>query len=138
MSIVSYPTPLYTNPPINPQYYQPRKYDISNITRGQTTVVTTDGDNDYVVGQEVRLIIPPGFGIRQLNNRTGFVLSLPSSNQVELDIDSTAMDNFVDPGSIDSAQILAIGDINTGMINTIKTQVPAPYIPGSFINISPN
>ena len=143
MTVISYPIPAYSNVPIQPENFQPRRFVISAITRGLTTVVTTTLDMDYVIGQLVRLIIPPSFGIRQLNEMQGYVIEIPAANQVRLDIDSRGMDAFVSSSATTKAQILAIGDINTGYVSSTGRSIPTIdgntqiEIPGSFINISP-
>lgn len=209
MAIVG-PIAPESNPPINPQYYQPQRFDISAITRGQTTTVTTTEDMDYVVGQLVRLLIPSYFGSRELNERQGYVLSIPSATQVVVAIDSSKnVSAFISPyatitgataanpcvltasngfsvgqpiqvqdvqgmtqlndvvytilartsttitlnvnSSAFSAytsggvatlvatlpQIVAVGDINSGQINSDGRINNLTYINGSFINISP-
>ena|SRR5271156_1965232 len=131
------PVPPYSNVNIAPQNYQPRIFVISGVTLGTTTVVTTTLNLNYVVGQEVRLIIPPTFGCRQLNGQTGFVFSLPSLNQVEIGIDSSKnVDAYISSSATTPAQIIAIGDINTGIISSTGTMISSTNIPGSFINIS--
>lgn len=131
------PIALYNNLPIETQNYQPRFYFIENVALGQTTTVTTTVDHDYVIGQECRLIIPPLNGCRQLDERTGIVISIPAANQVVLNINSSMnVDPFVSSSAKTQPQILAIGDVNTGQINTGRTN-NLTYIPGSFINISP-
>lgn len=137
--VISYPIPLYQNVPIQPQYYKPRRWVIEAVTLGPTTLVTATTDMDYQIGQEIRLLIPPSYGCIQLNERKGFVLSIPASNQVEIDIDSSyAVDAYIASTSlIQSAQIVAIGDINTGHINRHGRDHQKTYIPGSFRNISP-
>lgn len=126
------------NPPINPQYYQPRVYDISAISIGSTTTVTTTVDHDYVVGQLVRLLIPMIYGSFQLNEKLANVISVPSSTQVVLNLDSSLSNAFVaNPTSgTTQPQIVALGDVNSGQINTGRSGNPT-YIPGSFIDISP-
>lgn len=137
-TVISYPIPLYQNVPIQPQYYKPRRWVISDVTLGQTTIVTTTTAMDYEIGQEIRLLIPPSFGCIQLNGVTGFVLSIPDVDQVEVSINSTGADPFIASASrIQSAQILAIGDINTGVTNHFGRNHQELDIPGSFINISP-
>lgn len=131
------PIAPYSNPPINPQYYQPSRFFISAISLGSTTTVTTTEDNNYVIGQLCRLIIPPGNVSRQLNEAQGYVLSLPADDQVELDIYSSGVDTFVTTATGTQPQILAIGDINQGQINTTPSTVTT-YPAGAFINISPN
>ena len=130
------PVPAYSNPPINPQYYEPSRFVISNISLGVTTLVTTSIDHNYVVGQTVRLLIPFGYGAYQLNEVPGNVLSIPTTNQVVLDINSNGSDAFL-PGSLNqNPQIIAIGDVNSGTINNSRSNL-GTFIPGSFIDISP-
>jgi hypothetical protein len=137
-SVVSYPIPAYSNVAIRADYYKPSRFVISNIVLGQTTIVTTSEDNNYVIGQEVRLIIPAEFGSYQLNESIGYVLSLPAENQVEISIDSSVnVDSYIVANSTQSAQILAIGDINQGVISNTGRTVLKTGIPGAFKNISP-
>ncbi len=213
--VISYPTPIYQNVPIEPQFYQPRRFVISDITRGQATIVTTSTTHDYVIGQQVKLIIPVRFGSYQLNESFGYVIDVPSTTTVVVLIDSTNVDAFIPnpytatitnividsaaqitvtsnnsftggnvifsgvsgmteindmAGTIltrtstaftvaisttffsayigggiatlyniplDQAQILAIGDINSGVVNSSGRTNQQTYINGSFIDISP-
>jgi len=89
------PIAPYSNVPIQADYYQPRRFEINNISIGVTTTVTTSEDHDYVVGQSVRLIIPVLYGITQLNGKQGMVISIPSATEVELDIDSSSYNAFI-------------------------------------------
>lgn len=135
--VISYPIPAYQNYPINADFYQPSRFVISAIALGKTTTVTTTTDMNYVVGQLVRLIIPIDGGCRQLNESQGYVISIPASNQVTLDIYSAGGDSFTTPTGNQQAQILAIGDIGNGQINSNGRTDQVVYVPGSFINISP-
>lgn len=138
-TVISYPIPLYSNLPIEAQFYQPSRFVISAITLSTLTItVTTTADNNYVVGQLVRLIIPPSFGSRGLNERKGYVLSIPASNQVTLDISGQGIDPYIASTATTVAQIIAIGDINSGIISSTGTVIPTTNVPGAFINISPN
>ncbi len=131
------PIPPYTNPPINPQYYKPSRFEISAISLGATTTITTIEDMNYVIGQLVRLIIPPSFGSRALNEQTGVVIEIPADNEVVLDIYSVGIDPYIASPANTRAQILAIGDTNSGQINENGRVNLNSNIPGSFINISP-
>ena len=212
--VISYPIPAYSNLPINAQYYQPSQFNISAITLGLYTTVTTSVDHNYVVGQLVRLLVPVIYGSYQLNETEGYVLSIPAANQVVVSIDSsqanafiaspytatitaitqaaqavvTANNSFLRGNSVQItgvsgmtqinglvgiiqvsgatsftlninssafsaytsggvatlfnvpqiyAQILAIGDVNTGTTNSSGRSNNGTYIPGSFIDISP-
>ncbi len=138
-TVLSFPIPIYQNLPIESQFYQPSRFVISAVTLGTTTIVTTSVDHDYVIGQEVRLIIPATFGCYQLNERTGFVISIPSTTQVEVMIDSLRnVDPYIASSATTVAQIIAIGDSNNGSLNSNGRLSTGTFIPGSFINISPS
>lgn len=140
------PVPAYTNPPVTPWYYTPTTFPISAITKGATTTVTltpttvggTTINPNFVVGQEVRFLIPNLYGIRELNKQKGYVISLPSSTQVEVDIDSSLYNAFVNnpSGANSEAQLLPVGDVNNGQINSSGQTGQITYIDGSFRNIS--
>jgi hypothetical protein len=131
------PIPPYNNPPIEPQNFKPSRFEITNVTLGPTTFVTTSVDLNYDIGQECRLIIPQGYGCRQLNEKTGIVLSIPDTNQVELSIESIGFDPFIAANLRQQPAILAIGDINTGATNIYGRYHLHTTIPGAFKNISP-
>ncbi len=135
--VISYPIPLYSNPPIEPQFYQPSRFVISAITLGPTTIVTTTTNMNYVIGQLVRLIIPRAYGCIELNEQQGYVISIPSTTQVELAINSQGFNTFISATNPNVPQILGIGDINLGAINQSGRVNLNTAIPGSFINISP-
>lgn len=133
------PIPAETNPPINPQYFQPSRFYISNIVLGRRTVVTTETAHNYVLGQQVKLLIPSTYGCIQLNETTGYVAFIPSSTQVTVTIDSsTNVNAFISSPTYGTTQpqIIAIGDINTGYINPTGNTTQTTTIPGSFITTS--
>lgn len=138
MSIFPGPVPPFNNPSIQPQFYQPSQFVIPAISTGRITTVTTTANMNYVIGQQVRLLIPVGYGSRQLNERTGFVTSIPMPNQVVLDMDSQDSDPFVVNTLVTTLpQIVAIGDCNSGIISNTGRVNTSTTIPGAFINISP-
>ncbi len=129
-----------TNPPIHPEYYQPRLSFIAEIDLGETTTITTADDNDFVLGQQVRLIIPRQYGTFELNEQTGLIISILSSTEFVLNIYSVGYNNFSIPSIIPPcvAQAIPIGDVNSGISAQIGPITPVVTIPGAFINISPN
>ncbi len=136
--VVTYPIPAYANVPINAQYYQPSQFFISAISLGPTTIITTTVNHNYVLGQLVRLIIPFGFGCIQLNEQLGNVIAIPAANQVTLNINSAGVTPFNNNALFNTkAQILAVGDNNSGIISLTGRAIATTNIPGSFINISP-
>lgn len=138
MTVISYPIPPYSNVPINAEYYAPSQYFISGVTLGIYTTVTTTENVNYTIGQLVRLIIPPTFGCRQLNESQGYVLSIPNPNQVVLSINSSVnVDAFKTSSSTTQPQILPVGDVNTGVTNASGRSNTGTAVPGSFVNVSP-
>lgn len=125
------------NPPITPWYYIPRAAFISAITTGTTTTITTAASQYYVVGQIVKLLLNANNGCRGLNNREFLVISVPSSTQVVLDVNSLLETPFVLTASYTEPQIVPVGDYNSGAINSQGRVNNGTYIQGSFINISP-
>jgi len=135
MSAITGPIAPYSNVPINTTFYKPQRYFIEDIEQGVTTIVTATTDMDYVIGQEIRLIIPEGFGCRGLNGQTGIVIDIPADDQVEVTINSVYEDAFTPVSGGTQPQIVAIGDYNSGEINANGRVNNATNIPGSFINI---
>jgi hypothetical protein len=136
-TVIIFPVPLYQNLPIEPQFYKPNFFFISAISLGFITTVTTTVNHNYSIGQLVRLLIPNGFGSRQLNEMLGNVTSIPALNQVTLDINSSNSDAFMTNSNIKTQpQIVAVGDVNTGVLNTNGRTLEVLTIPGSFTNIS--
>ena len=131
------PTPPYSNPPIHPEYYKPSRFAISGISLGVTTTITTILNMNYVIGQEVRVLIPFGYGTRELDELTGIVIGIPASNQVTLNIFSLNFTPFVNPSFPQVPQIVAVGDVNTGAINSQGRINQLTFISGSFLDISP-
>lgn len=132
------PNALFNNPPIKPQFYSPREKTITALTTGVTTAITTDGDNEYVVGQLVRLLIPSYYGSFQINGLLGYVIDKPASDEVIVDINSSGANAFIANPSFgpNLPKIIPVGDINTGVVNQGRNNNQT-FIDGSFINISP-
>jgi hypothetical protein len=139
-TVLSSPIPPYQNLAPEPQFYLPSQFNISAITLGVTTTVTTSVNHNYVIGQLIRLIIPSYFGCYQLNQSLGNVISIPNANQIVVSINSS---RNVDPYIASSvtypqvAQIVAVGDYNNGVVNSQGRINNGTFIPGSFIDISP-
>lgn len=93
---------------------------------------------NFVIGQEIRLIIPPLCGSRKLNGLTGFIISIPSANQIIINLNSIGSDQFKSVSTGSQPQILPLGDINNGYIKNNGQGYIYPTIPGAFKNISPN
>lgn len=121
--------------------YIPFTCDISAISQGLTTTITTSIDHGFVVGNSVQFVIPKEYGMRQLDKKKGNVLSI-TADTFEVNINSLSFDAFVVPTPpdpivvYDPAQVLPVGDGNTGYL-TPGGQEPALQIPGTYRNTYP-
>lgn len=133
------PTPAYNNPAPVPQFFAPSVYQIIAISLGVNTTVTTAIDHNYLVGQLIRLHIPPTYGSYQLTDTQGYVISIPSADSVVVEINSLLSNAFVASPTYGPTkpQICAIGDINSGTTNATGRVNNGTTIPGAFINTSP-
>lgn len=139
MAYFNPPDAYLANIPVNITYYTPQEFTISDITFGATTVITTAEDVDYVPGQQIRLHIPQYYGTRELNNVSAYVISLPDTDQVEINIDTNlGYTPYISSPTFAPTppSICAIGSIRNGQPEVIsRTNVPI-NVPGSFRNIS--
>lgn len=134
------PHALESNPPIVPQYYRPGAYYITGISQGSTTTITTNVDNQYIVGQQVRFVVPNTYSMVQLNEQIGYVQSILTSTSFTVNIDSSKYNSFNSSPAYGPTkpQVMAIGDINSGVpANASGRTNQGTTIPGAFINTSP-
>lgn len=75
---------------------------ILSITQSYPMVVTTDGDHGYVAGMMVVFLVPPQFGMTELNRINAQVLSL-THDTLYIDVDSTNFSSFSYPSPLPSA-----------------------------------
>ncbi len=137
-TVISYPIPAYQNVPIQDYFYKPGRFVITAINLGVFTTITTTLNMNYVIGQQVRLLIPAECGSYQLNETNSFVVEILTDNQVILELDSSKnVDPFIQAQGICKPQILAIGDVNTGSTNYQGNLWNYTTIPGTFKDISP-
>lgn len=128
-----------------PYLYEPGANIITNITTGSTTTIDTTTAHNFVVGQEVAIRVPSVWGTTQLNSLPnvtipgspiyGYVISVTDYNTVVVNINSSAFTAFDSnqpfasfPGQ-NFAQIVAVGDVNTGgvQISAGSALYPPPY-----------
>lgn len=127
------------NPPIEPQFYAPSRFVIIGLNLSIFTTVSTQTSHNYVIGQQVRLHVPVFYGTFEINGQEGIVVSIPASNQVMLNINSVGYTPFIPSPAYGPTlpQIIPIGDINSGAINSQGRQNNILTVPGAFINVSP-
>jgi len=72
---------------------------ISSITQANPCVVTTENDHGYVSGMNVSFLIPPSFGMTQLNG-LNVQVTQASGNTLTLNLDSTHFIPFAYPAPL--------------------------------------
>lgn len=128
-----------------PYLYFPGSTVISAITTGSTTTIDTASAHNFVVGQEVAFRVPSQWGTVELNSLPntlvpgspvyGYVIAVTDYNTVVVNIDSSAYTAFTSNQTVASvpglsyAQIVAVGDVNTGgvQISSGSALYPPPY-----------
>lgn len=101
-------SPYYT---VTDPAYVPQMENIASITLGYPTIVETTEDNGYLDGCIIRLVIPPAWGIPQINGQYA-PITVISSTEFSMDIDSTFFDPLVAPSSpVQVPQTIPIGEI---------------------------
>ena len=75
---------------------------IESITQAYPMVVTTVRNHGYVAGMMVRFLIPPSFGMIELNAVNAQVISI-TSDTLTIDVDSTNFSSFSYPSPFPSA-----------------------------------
>ena len=117
MSILAIPFPIY----------QPAMRIISDITNGFPAVVTTTFNHQYLSGLIVRLNIPEGYGMVQVNQLTGTIVVI-SDTSFEIDLDTTYFDAFTTPGTypLDAQypQVVPIGEVNESLRQSTQNVLP--------------
>ena len=98
--------------------YAPAMRAILSISNAFPAVVVTTLDgttpavNGYISGTIVRLDIPPGFGMTQVNQMFG-TISVINTTSFSIDIDTTKFDPYVVPMNAQQfGQCVPIGEVN--------------------------
>jgi len=119
-----------------PQYYsvafptfQPAMRNITAITNALAAQVTTNIAHQYIDGMIVRIYVPDGFGMTQINQQTGVIAIVDTTNFI-IDIDTTNYDPFVIPSEqpghfFTPAQVVPVGELNDML--TAATRNVLPY-----------
>ena len=113
----------------NPKF-MPAVRDIVAITNGFPLEVTTSFDHSYLSGLIVRILIPPNFGMEQLNKKVGSIL-VTGPTTFTLNIDSSQFDPFSVPSpqpgnNYTPAQVTPIGEdadiLTQSFVNVLTPQ----------------
>lgn len=103
--------------------YQPALRKITAITNAYPAEVTTSFDHNYVTGEVVVIIIPVGFGMQQINGKTGLI-TVTGDTTFTVTLDTTSLDPFAIPGdAVQNAEVISIG--GTSIYTATKNTLPS-------------
>lgn len=88
--------------------YYPVARTITDITNAQEPTVTFSEDHGYLVGQILGFRCTSEWGMFQINQKYGQVLTIPADDTVTVDIDTTNWNAFVTPASPTTADPMAV------------------------------
>lgn len=115
----------YSNP--NPTF-EPAKRCIASISNANPAVVTTVNDHNYITGEIVRLVIPEGFGMTQVNNLTG-TITVTGATTFTIDINTIFFDAYAAPAPLPSAytsgQVIPVGEVSSTLAGATKNVLPS-------------
>jgi hypothetical protein len=83
--------------------YYPHRRLITALTNAIRPTVTFSVAHGYVVGQILSFRVPSDFGMFQINQLQGQVLTVPDTTSVTVDIDTSSWDAFSVPVSTSQA-----------------------------------
>lgn len=121
MTYLPGPFPPETNPPLETATYEPSYFEIADIKKGERTTITFKKDHNYVIQQQIRILLAITSGMQQINNADALVTEIPSPTSVIVNIDSRQFDPFISSPlySLNPPQTTAIGSQNqTNIIST--------------------
>lgn len=116
---------------ISNPYFLPAANIITAITNSNPATVTTQTDNQYISGLIVRLDVPFGYGMTQVNQLFGPITVL-SSTQFTIPIDTSFFDPFVVPSGpppagttgFQQAQSIPIGELSSMLTGAVRNILP--------------
>lgn len=79
--------------------FVPFVMEISNITKGQTTLIEFESEHNFFMNEIVSFRVSKPYGMIQLNRQSGKVINLTSLS-ITVDIDSLGYDSFITPASL--------------------------------------
>ena len=92
--------------------YQPSRRTITAITNAPLASITTSFNHQYLSGTIVRIYVPIGFGMQQINQQEGEIV-VTSPTTFTIAIDTTAYDTFAVPMSnVQYAQCVPVGELS--------------------------
>jgi hypothetical protein len=105
--------------PFDPRYY-PVNRRITLITQAASAVITMSVTHGFTVGQKVRIVVPPAYGMIEMNNQLVTITAInTATNTITVNIDSTGFTAFSFPSSAAAAlgvlvpEVVPVGEAAT-------------------------
>lgn len=110
---------FYQRVPFDARYY-PRNRIITSISQATSAVIVMSVTHGFTVGQLVRIIVPVGFGMTQLNGQLATITAInTTTNSITINVDTTSYTTFAFPTSANAAlgvtfaQVVPVGEAAT-------------------------
>ena len=108
--------------------YQPAMRVINLISHDYEAVIITSTDHQYHAGMIVRINLPEGYGMQEVNQKTCTILRIIDPVTFATDIDTTNMSVFSVPTSfplnLQYAQVTPVGELNTQLTDATRNVLP--------------
>ena len=116
------PVPPIPQPPPDVTDFTPKMRQISNITRANPAVVTTDEDHGYLPGLYVRITIPYTGCMDQINGKI-YPITILSDTTFSVPVDSRNFFPFV-ASATQSAQSVPVSEYTGTLVNAVDNIAP--------------
>ncbi len=103
--------------------FQPALRVISNISAANPCVITTTFAHNYLSTDAVKIFLPRGFPMQQLNNAHGLITVIDSTS-FYFPYDTTIIDAFADPGNGQNAQVVPHGENTNTVAGAVHNTLP--------------
>ena len=104
--------------------FKPAMRIITAITNDFPASITTSFDHGYASGIIIRVVVPIGYGMPQINEKFGSII-VTGATTFDIDIDTRYFSPFVVPVSPKQyAQSIPIGEINSTLYQASKNVLP--------------
>jgi hypothetical protein len=106
--------------------YKPAMRIISNITNDFPAQVTTTFNHNYITGLVVRLLVPTGYGMVQVNQLSGSI-TVTGDTTFTIDIDTRYFSPYTTPASPDDyqyPQTIPFGEVNSSLLSSTINVLP--------------
>jgi hypothetical protein len=104
--------------------YQPAMRVITNITNATVPTVTTSFAHNYTSTDIIRIVIPSGFGMSQINGLVSpIVVTGPTTFTIS--INTLNFDAFSDPNNGQFAQSIAMGENSSTIYGATMNTAPS-------------